>query len=143
MESLKKRYKTIVFDPVQDIGNARKDPDFFLQNNPPPLFLDEIQYAPELLAVRYSEIWRGGHPRLLNYPDTMVHNYFESYMQTYIERDIRTAADIGSLQTFGAFIRLIAAKSATEINHTEIGRELGIDRKTAMRWLELMEATYQ
>ncbi len=45
------RLKTIVFDPVQDIGQARQDPDFFLQNNHPPIFLDEVQYAPELLAA--------------------------------------------------------------------------------------------
>jgi uncharacterized protein len=43
--------ETIVLDPIQDIGGARKDPDFFLQNHPPPLFLDEIQYAPELLPA--------------------------------------------------------------------------------------------
>ena len=91
----------------------------------------------------YPEIWRGGHPRLLTFPDTMVSNYFESYMRTYVERDIRTAADIGSLQTFGAFIRLAAAKTATEINYSELGRELGIDRKTALRWIELLEATFQ
>jgi uncharacterized protein len=47
----KDRVKTIVFDPVRDIGNARNDPDLFLQNNPPPLFLDEVQYAPELLSA--------------------------------------------------------------------------------------------
>ena len=41
---------TVVFDPVVDIGNARQDPDFFLQNANLPVFFDEIQYAPELLA---------------------------------------------------------------------------------------------
>ena len=41
---------TVTFDPVIDIGNARTEPEFFLQNNPAPLFLDEIQYAPELLG---------------------------------------------------------------------------------------------
>ena len=50
-EVFKDRLKTIVFDPVEDVGQARQDPDFFLQNNPPPLFLDEVQYAPELLAA--------------------------------------------------------------------------------------------
>jgi len=41
----------IVFDPVHDIQNARSDPELFLNNNPPPLILDEIQYAPELVPV--------------------------------------------------------------------------------------------
>jgi hypothetical protein len=42
--------RIVPFDPVQDIGGARRDPDFFLQNQTCPVFLDEIQYAPELLA---------------------------------------------------------------------------------------------
>lgn len=41
----------IVFDPIHDIQNARADPELFLNNNPPPLILDEIQYAPELVPV--------------------------------------------------------------------------------------------
>jgi len=40
-----------VFDPVTDVANAREDPELFLRLNPPPLFLDEVQYAPELLPV--------------------------------------------------------------------------------------------
>ncbi|NCC50438.1 MAG: ATP-binding protein [Spartobacteria bacterium] len=39
----------VVFDPVVDIGNARADPELFLQNHPVPLILDEIQYAPEVV----------------------------------------------------------------------------------------------
>jgi len=39
----------VVFDPVIDISNARKDPELFLKNHPSPLILDEIQYAPELV----------------------------------------------------------------------------------------------
>ncbi|MBI3212171.1 MAG: ATP-binding protein [Simkania negevensis] len=41
----------VVFDPVHDIQNARKDPELFLSNHPPPLILDEVQYAPELVPV--------------------------------------------------------------------------------------------
>ena len=41
--------KTVVFDPVQDLYNVRKNPDLFLKNFPAPLILDEIQLVPELL----------------------------------------------------------------------------------------------
>lgn len=41
----------VVFDPVVDVGNARGDPELFLRLNPPPLVLDEIQFAPQLLPV--------------------------------------------------------------------------------------------
>ena len=213
--------KTVVFDPVQDVGGARQDPDLFLQNNPPPLFLDEIQYAPELTAalkrrvddapgagqyvisgsqnlmvlrriseslagrvailnlppMGYSElqcqtgrddllarwvrgedvtsvasrspppwqsaVWRGGYPGLLALPDNLVQTYFDSYVRTYIERDIRTVSAIGDLQLFGRFFSLLAAHTACEVNPAELGRELGVDRKTARHWLSIAEATYQ
>lgn len=216
------RVETVVFDPVVDIGNARQDPDFFLQNLDKTAFLDEIQYAPELLpAIKrvvdrkkknglyilsgsqnlsvlkniaeslagrvaittlwpmsrreltaetssgfienwlqegdielqdwrrkgsyavYPRIWRGGYPGIMDFPDHLVPGYWSSYLQTYIERDVRTIANIGSLQTFGRFIGLLAALSAQEINHNQLGRELGIDRKTALAWTEIAQSTYQ
>jgi len=216
------KIRTVVFDPVVDIGNARNDPDFFLQNIETPAFLDEIQYAPELmnsikrrvdlekknglyilsgsqnlsvlkdiseslagrvaivnlLAMSRSEIlgsgrntfiqdwlsmkisdvrqidspapipfypyiFRGGYPKIMEFPDHLVARYWESYLQTYIERDVRRVANIGSLQTFGNFIGLLSAHSSSEINHNELGRELGVDRKTALAWTEIAQATFQ
>lgn len=214
------RVETVIFDPVVDIENARQDPEFFLQNHPPPLFLDEIQYAPELLgpikrhidrekknglyvlsgsqhlpALRnlgeslagrvaivnllpmcrremageggpsflenwvagdwsefrsvietppllYPLLWRGGYPKIMELPDHLVSSYWASYFHTYVERDVRAVANIGSLQTFGQFISLLAALSAQETNFTELGRELGIDRKTAQAWIQVAEATF-
>jgi len=43
--------ESVVFDPSVDVGNARADPDLFLDTHPPPLILDEIQYAPELVGA--------------------------------------------------------------------------------------------
>jgi uncharacterized protein len=48
--TLGKQTETVVFDPVIDVENARQDPELFLNNHPPPLILDEIQYAPEIVA---------------------------------------------------------------------------------------------
>ncbi|MCB1156784.1 MAG: AAA family ATPase [Leptospiraceae bacterium] len=53
-----KKIPTIVFEPTSDVFDARKDPDFFLQNHPSPLFLDEIQYAPELLPAIKKKVDR-------------------------------------------------------------------------------------
>ena len=43
--------EAVVFDPAKDVGNARQDPDLFLDNHPAPIILDEIQYAPELVSA--------------------------------------------------------------------------------------------
>lgn len=54
--------KSFVFDAVQDQYGARKDPDLFLRNNPPPLVLDEIQYVPELVGAIKRAIDRDRRP---------------------------------------------------------------------------------
>ncbi len=55
-------YRTVVFDPVVDVGNARGDPELFLDNNPAPLILDEIQYAPELVPAIKRRVDRDRRP---------------------------------------------------------------------------------
>lgn len=57
-----KKAELIVFDPVEDIENARRDPELFLNNRKPPLILDEIQYAPELVPAIKRRIDRNRKP---------------------------------------------------------------------------------
>lgn len=57
-----KKFRTFVFDAVQDLYGARTDPDLFLRNNPPPLVLDEIQYAPEIVPALKRYIDRHRQP---------------------------------------------------------------------------------
>lgn len=52
----------IVFDPIHDVQNARQDPELFLSNNPPPLILDEVQFAPELIPVLKRRIDQNREP---------------------------------------------------------------------------------
>lgn len=54
--------RSFVFDPVEDLYGARQDPDLFLLNNPPPLILDEIQYAPELVPALKRTVDRDRRP---------------------------------------------------------------------------------
>jgi len=55
-------WEKVVFDPATDIEGARADPDLFLNNRPGPLVLDEIQYAPELVAAIKRRVDRTGTP---------------------------------------------------------------------------------
>lgn len=50
----------VTFDPVTDVENARADPDLFLDNHPPPLVLDEVQYATEVVAALKRRVDRAG-----------------------------------------------------------------------------------
>ena len=53
----------VVFDPSIDLEGARREPELFLRNHPPPVILDEIQYAPELVSAIKRQVDRtGGAP---------------------------------------------------------------------------------
>jgi len=88
-------------------------------------------------------MWRGSMPGILDLGDEVLPDYFSAYLRTYIERDIRSMAGIQDIGRFGRFVRLLSALSAQEINANQLGRELGIDRTTALRWVSLCESSYQ
>ena len=50
----------VVFDPSIDLEGARREPDLFLRNHPPPVILDEIQYAPEVVSAIKRQVDRAG-----------------------------------------------------------------------------------
>jgi predicted AAA+ superfamily ATPase len=91
----------------------------------------------------FARVWRGGFPRLLDLPDDVLPDVFASYLRTYVERDIRQVAAVDDQQLFSRFVALCAALTAREINHSQLGRELGISHQTAHRWLSALVSTYQ
>lgn len=93
--------------------------------------------------VLYKQIWRGGYPGLLNLEDDVVQEKIQSYIRTYIERDIRVLSEISDLHIFSRFVQLVAHLTAQEINHSQLGRELGVTPQTAKRWLNVLLSTYQ
>ena len=223
LQHLFPEYKCFIFDPIQDLYGARRDPDLFLDTFPPPLVLDEIQFVPELLPAikrrvdtldhpgqyflagsqnlsvlksvaesmagrvgiinlegmtiheifsrpednwlaEYLQspatffkrdrepvetdplaqtLWRGSLPGILDMPNDIIAGYFRSYIQTYVERDVRLLENIRELSSFDRFLGLSAALCAQEINASQLGREIGVTPATSRRWLDLLENTFQ
>ncbi len=80
------------------------------------------------------------------YPDPLVHGvdrnrYYGSYLQTYIERDIRQMTAVQDLRRFQEFIELLAARAGGLLNLNEVAKECGISVPTAKRWLSLLESS--
>ena len=219
-------WECVVFDPVVDVGNARSDPELFLDNHPAPLVLDEIQYSPELVASLkrrvdqrrepglylltgpqqwsvmkaiseslagravfldlegfslcelagsiphkswlehylddprgfvagrhgerlalesslYERLWRGWLPEVDSLPIDVAEDFFAAYLRTYVERDVRLVLQVDDWQQFGRFTQLAAALTAQEVNHSQLGREIGVTPQTAKRWLAALKATFQ
>jgi predicted AAA+ superfamily ATPase len=88
-------------------------------------------------------LFRGTFPATLEYPTNQIPRYFSSYLQTYIDRDVRTLENIQSLTHFDRFLGICASLTAQEINSSHLGREIGISPQTARRWLDLLTFSYQ
>jgi len=86
---------------------------------------------------------RGGYPELAAHPKRDISMWHASYVQTYLERDVRTLRQVGDLAQFQNFLQALAARSAGLCNLTELARDLGLAANTAKAWLSVLEATYQ
>ena len=96
-----------------------------------------------ILNDLWSSFLRGGYPELNANPNRDISFWHTSYVQTYLERDIRGLRQIGDLTQFQSFLRALAARSAQLVNFSDIARDLGIALNTVKSWVSLLEATYQ
>jgi hypothetical protein len=88
-------------------------------------------------------IVRGGFPEIQANPDIDGTAFYNSYIATYLERDIRSLANVGSLRDFERFLRACALRSASLLNKADLARDIGIAPSTANHWLSALEASGQ
>jgi predicted AAA+ superfamily ATPase len=90
-----------------------------------------------------TAIVRGGFPELHANPDIDFVAFYNSYLATYLERDVRSLANVGSLRDFERFLRACALRSANLLNKADLARDVGISPSTANQWLSMLEASGQ
>ncbi len=211
-----RRYVTL--DTMQNRLLAKEDPELFLQKYPPPVIIDEIQYAPDLLSAikvvcdtrqapgmfwltgsqpfhlmrgvteslagrvavvnlnglserelqggidestpflpsnapakrnsdpfdepgLFKRIFRGSYPALLSGKISDINLFYSSYVQTYLERDIRELSQVGDLNAFYTFLRVVAARTGTILNMSDIAKDCGISVPTVKHWLSMLAGT--
>ena len=88
-----------------------------------------------------NEIFTGGYPRIYD-KDVNPVFYYQSYIQTYIERDVRLLKNVGNLNSFIKFIKLCAGRIGQLLNLSALANECGISASTATEWLSVLEASY-
>lgn len=93
------------------------------------------------LTTLYQRIWRGSYPRLIAEPEISTELFYSSYIQTYLQRDIREMIKITHENVFYHFIQVIASRTSQLLNYADIARDVGIDQKTAKAWLSALEAS--
>ena len=196
----------VSLDVAANAEAAETRPQAFLDRYPPPVVLDEVQYAPsffrhiktyvdahrgrnglfiltgsqnfllmeslaESLAGRAAVIpflglsgsewhrataagqrppwqrflWKGGFPAL--WADTDAgptrERWYQGYVATYLERDVRNLINVGNLRDFERFLRACAARCGQMLNMSELGRDVGISTPTVKKWLSVLQASNQ
>ena len=97
------------------------------------------------LSARESSrvsILRGGYPEALARPGASS-LWFSSYVQTYLERDVRSVSAVHDLPAFRRFLALIASRHGGILNKSDIAAPLGMSVPGVGRWLDILEATAQ
>ncbi|HEX3744951.1 MAG TPA: ATP-binding protein [Bryobacteraceae bacterium] len=84
----------------------------------------------------------GGHPEVLAHPKGR-NLWFASYIQTYLERDVRAVLNIRDLGTFRRFLALLASRHGQVLNRSDLAAPLGITVPTIGEWMHVLEITGQ
>jgi len=85
---------------------------------------------------------RGGFPEVLERP-SVAQTWFRSYVQTYLERDVRAVSLIRDLATFRRFLSLLASRCGQLVNRTDLAAPLGVSVPTLTEWMNILEITGQ
>lgn len=87
-------------------------------------------------------VLRGGFPEVIARPSAAA-LWFRSYIQTYLERDVRAITAIRDLATFRRFLGLLASRCGQMLNRTDLAAPLGVSVPTISEWLSVLETTEQ
>lgn len=100
----------------------------------------QYQEMPENLIQ--ESIFRGSYPELVlrNYLESAL--WYSSYVDTYLNKDLRTLANIGDIRDFQRFIQLLAANIGQTLDMSHYAKDIGISVSTIKRWISILEASY-
>jgi uncharacterized protein len=89
----------------------------------------------------YELIIKGGFPRLHDENLKPV-RFFNGYMQTYVERDVRALINLKDLRPFQQFITLLAGRIGQVVNYTSISNDIGFSATTVKNWISVLKASF-
>ena len=100
-----------------------------------------VPATPLSLPALYQLIWRGAYPAVALNPSMEKELFYRSYLQTYLQRDVRDLAQVGDEMAFLRFLRAAAARSAQLLNMADLARDADIAPNTAKQWLSILQTS--
>src|SRR5690606_30198983 len=103
-------------------------------------FLHSLSVA-ELGAAAAIGDWffRGGFPELYARPELDVASYFADYLRTFVDKDVAAAGGVENSDAFHRVLALLAARTGTLLNATDVGQLAGVKGQTVSAWLQLLQ----
>ncbi len=95
----------------------------------------------ELMEI-YERIFRGSMPVLYTNTEISRDLYYQSYLNTYIQRDIRDLTQVADELAFYNFVRSVAARTARPVVYEDLAKDAGISSPTAKKWLSLLISSH-
>jgi len=84
-------------------------------------------------------LYRGGYPELWSNKHLTMTDYFESYVRTYVERDLKTIIDVKNLSDFRRFFRVAATRAGQLLNYRGLAADVGVSDVTIKKWIHALE----
>ena len=113
-----------------------------------PIFIPDIsllknkqRVQTKLTSKIYENIINGSYPEVNNNNGRNTEQFYEDYIRTYIERDVRQLINIKDENKFIKFITSVAARTAQEYNAFDIANDIGVDSKTIDEWISILKNT--
>lgn len=103
--------------------------------------VSELYHAKKLPDNLNNWLFTGGYPRIYD-KEIEPTDYYPSYIQTYIERDVRLLRNINDLGLFIRFVKFCAARIGQLLNIASLANEAEITIPTANAWLSILESSY-
>ncbi|MBD3316596.1 MAG: DUF4143 domain-containing protein [Chitinivibrionales bacterium] len=106
-----------------------------------PFSVEELMAAAWLPRSASQAIYQGFYPRLYD-QGLSVLDWMPSYIETYVERDVRTIRNVLDLPRFQKFLTLCAGRIGQILNYASLANDVGVDEKTIKSWIGILETTF-
>ena len=106
-----------------------------------PLSLIEMKNAHLPLSTIEQTLFNGGYPRIFN-QEIAPYDFYSSYLQTYIERDVHKLRKISDLDCFTRFLRLCTKRIGQLLNLHSLASEIGVSTPTITDWISILKASH-
>lgn len=101
-----------------------------------------MQFEENKAKDRENQILYGGYPELIVRNYKGYEAWYNSYIETYLQKDLRQMVNVSDIHAFTQFLRLLAANISQVLNLSSFSRDIGISVATLKRWLSILENSY-